>query len=250
MRTKQRSRMHESAPALALPPAFRPVRLREVGDAFTQACANAEELGAGTLVFVGRFDLAEFAVVLEPEEPFATARRAAFYAGMVALADTLAALAPPEKPVTIAWPDTIRVDGGIVGGGRLGWPKRVSDDKPPAWLVFGAMIRTVSMADTEAGLRPLVTALEEEGFNEASSERLIEGFARHLMVAMDRWQESGFAPIARDYSARLEAAEARGVIDANGDFSIGPDKTHARRALLPALKTPAWRDPATGGPLA
>ena len=40
--------------------------------------------GAGTLVYVGRFDLAEFAVVLEPEEPLRTARRA-LYAGMVAL---------------------------------------------------------------------------------------------------------------------------------------------------------------------
>jgi hypothetical protein len=248
MRTKQRSRTQEDASVLTLPPVFRPVRLREVGDAFTQACANAADLGAGALVFVGRFDLAEFAVVLEPEEPFASARRAAFYAGMVALADTLAALAPPEKPVTIAWPDTIRVDGGIVGGGRLGWPNRVSDDKPPAWLVFGAMIRTVSMI-SDAGLQPLVTALEEEGFSEVSSERLIEGFARHLMVAMDRWQESGFAPIARDYVARLEAAEARGVIDANGDFSSGSGQARARRALLPALLKPAWRDPATGGPL-
>ncbi len=40
--------------------------LREVGDAFAHAKANAAELGAGTLVFVGRFDSREFAVVLEP----------------------------------------------------------------------------------------------------------------------------------------------------------------------------------------
>ena len=47
------------------------VTLREVGDAFAHAKANAAALGAGTLVFVGRFDLAEFAVVLEPDEPLA-----------------------------------------------------------------------------------------------------------------------------------------------------------------------------------
>ena len=58
------------------------------------------ELGAGTLVYVGRFDLAEFAVVLEPDEPLRTARRA-FYAGMAALADALAAHAPPEKPIAV-----------------------------------------------------------------------------------------------------------------------------------------------------
>ena len=59
--------------ALDLPPGFRTVFLREVGDAFAHAKAHAPELGAGTLVFVGRFDLAEFAVVLEPDEPLATA---------------------------------------------------------------------------------------------------------------------------------------------------------------------------------
>ena len=181
--------------ALDLPPPFRPVALREVGDAFGHACANAAELGAGTLVFVGRFDLVEFAVVLEPEEPLASARRA-FYAGMVALGDALAALAPPEKPIAIEWPDTIRVDGGLVGGSQLAWP----DDRRtrcPDWLVFGAMIRTVSMTGEESGLRPLATALEEEGFGDAGAERLIEGFARHLMVAMDLWQESGFDAVGR-----------------------------------------------------
>ena len=61
---------------LDLPPPFRLVVLREVGDAFAHACAHAAELGAGTLVFVSRFDAAEFAVVLEPEEPLASARRA------------------------------------------------------------------------------------------------------------------------------------------------------------------------------
>ena len=77
-----------SAPALDLPPPFKLVTLREVGDAFAHAQAIASEQGAGTLVHVGRFDLSEFALVLEPEEPLASARRV-FYAGMVALRDAL-----------------------------------------------------------------------------------------------------------------------------------------------------------------
>src|SRR5712692_8031800 len=97
------------ATALDLPPGFRLVTLREVGDAFAHAKANASELGAGTLVYVGRFDLAEFAVVLEPEEPLRTARRA-FYAGVAALGDALLALAPPEKAIRYEWPDAIHVD--------------------------------------------------------------------------------------------------------------------------------------------
>src|SRR5687768_3877371 len=118
MRPEARPRVNNPyGEAINLPPPFRLVTLREVGDAFAHARAIAAPDTAGTLVFVGRFDLAEFALVLEPEEPLRTARRA-HYAGMVALADALAAHAPPEKPIAFDWPDTIRVDGGIVGGGR------------------------------------------------------------------------------------------------------------------------------------
>jgi hypothetical protein len=53
---------------IQLPPPFTLVRLRESGDAFAHACGIAPKRGAGTLVCVGRFDLAEFAVVLEPGE--------------------------------------------------------------------------------------------------------------------------------------------------------------------------------------
>src|SRR3954469_8097572 len=115
-----RSRRARPPPALDLPPPYRLVTLREVGDAFAHARSIAAEEGAGTLVYVGRFDLAEFAVVLEPDEPLRLARRA-FYAGMVALADALAANAPPEKPMTIDWPDAIRIDGGLIGGGGPAW---------------------------------------------------------------------------------------------------------------------------------
>ena len=59
-----------------LPPPYTLVRLRESGEAFAHALDIAEESGAGTLVYVGRFDLVEFAVVLEPTEPLRTARRA------------------------------------------------------------------------------------------------------------------------------------------------------------------------------
>ena len=108
-----RARMPFSS-ELVLPPLFTLVTLREVGDAFQHAISIATESGAGTLVYVGRFDLAEFAVVLEPDEPLRQARRS-FYAGMSALADALIAQAPPETPLGIAWPDTIIINHGAVG---------------------------------------------------------------------------------------------------------------------------------------
>jgi hypothetical protein len=236
-------------PTLDLPPGFHLVTLREVGDAFAHAKANAVELGAGALVYVGRFDLAEFAVVLEPDEPLRTARRA-FYAGLVALADALLAHAPPEKEIRFAWPDAIHVDLGLVGGGQLAWPEG-DEDAPPAWLVFGGMIRTVSMGEGDPGLRPLETALEAEGFDDAGSARVVESFARHLMVHIDAWQEHGFAEVAKEYLARLAPESGlRRDLDENGDLllrRVGKAEVE-RRKLVPALVTPSWLDPNTGGP--
>src|SRR3546814_6373268 len=141
-----------AARALDVPPPYDVVTLREVGDAFAHACAIAGESGAGTLVWVRRYDLAEFAVVLEPEETLAAARRA-FYVGMNALADALSFHAPPERPVSFDWPDAIRIDGVVVGGGRLGWPDEASEDEIPSWLVFSGMFRTFAIHAGEPGLR-------------------------------------------------------------------------------------------------
>ncbi|WP_375161028.1 biotin/lipoate--protein ligase family protein [Bradyrhizobium sp. RDT46] len=233
-----------------MPPPFTLVRLRESGDAFAHACRIAPESGAGTLVYVGRFDLAEFAVVLEPAEPLRSARRA-FYAGMVALTDALRAYAPPSKPITIGWPDAVRIDGGLVGGGRMGWPSDADEDAPPPWLVFAAMIRTVAMSDDEPGVHPLASALDQEGFGEAGAAQITESFARHLMLALDGWRVDGFDSLARDYLTRMPR-ERQTVqrIDDRGDLltrRLGMDKTE-RNDLVQALATPSWLDPALGGP--
>jgi biotin-(acetyl-CoA carboxylase) ligase len=225
------------------------VTLREVGDAFVHARMNAAEFGAGTLVFVGRFDLAEFAVVLEPDEPLRTARRA-FYAGMAALTDALMANAPPEKPITCVWPDAINVDGGLVGGAQLAWSAG-PEHEPPDWLVFGGMIRTVSMAEGEPGLRSLSTAIGDEGFDEIGAAELVGSFARHLMVQIDTWQEMGFKQIAKTYLSRLAPEKSvRRDIDDDGDLLVRrvdrPDVE--RRSLIEALAKPSWLDPKMRGP--
>ena len=235
---------------LTLPPPFTLVRLRELGDAFAHAQSVAAERGAGTLVYVGRFDLAEFAVVLEPDEPLKQARRA-FYAGMAALADALTAHAQPETEITIGWPDSILVNRGLVGGGRLAWPQGVKEDETPPWLVFGAMIRTVSISGADPGLNPLVTALEEEGFSDAMSDQVVESFARHFMVAVDAWQEHGFNAVARSYLERLPAETGiRRDIDEAGDLLVRRmGKTQVeRKKFLPKLAAPSWFDAAAKGP--
>ena len=63
---------------LDLPPGYTLVALRELGDAFAHGCEIAAESGAGTLVWLRRYDLVEFAVILEPDEPPRSAPRSLF----------------------------------------------------------------------------------------------------------------------------------------------------------------------------
>jgi hypothetical protein len=158
-------------------------------------------------------------------------------------------LAPPKKRIAIEWPDAIRLDGRLVGGGRLGWPEGADEAQRPPWLVFCAMIRTGSMAGDGSRLRPLTTALEDEGFEDAGSDRLVESFARHFMRVVDYWRDAGFIPIANDYVSRLErAGGARHEIGDSGELlvtRVGRPVEHHR--LGPQFAVPSWLDPCGGG---
>lgn len=233
---------------LDLPPGYHAVALRESGDAFAHACRVAAETGAGTLVWVRRADIAEFAVVLEPEQPLVTAR-GAFFLGMAALCDAIAAHCPPEKDVTVSYPDAIRFDGGLVGGGRLGWPKRADEAAIPDWLVFAAQIRIAFDPGTEPGLAPHATALAEEGVDGLGPADLIESFARHFMRLVDLWMAGETERATKTYLDRLGRPE-HGVVlslDAEGNLvRTGEAKTTV--PLLPALAEAGWYDRHTGMP--
>jgi hypothetical protein len=246
------ARPGETEQTLDLPPGYTLVALRELGDAFAHGCDIAAEAGAGTLVWVRRYDLVEFAVVLEPNEPLKSARRA-FFAGMNAVADAIAAHCPPEREVSFDWPDTVRFDAGLLGGARLGWPMDCAEPEVPAWLVFGVLLRAADMAHVPEMQAATGVSLLSEGFELPDTDAIIESFTRHLMTAFDRWNERGFEAIARDYLERLpkrKAGERRGI-DINGDLLVslpaggGPPE---RTSLVDALAKANWYDPQSRGP--
>ena len=246
------SRLAGVEQTLDLPPGYTLVALREYGDAFAHGCDIAEEAGAGTLIWVRRYDLVEFAVVLEPDEPLASARRALF-AGMNAAADAIAAHCPPEREVSFDWPDTIRFDGGLLGGARLGWPTDCAETSVPEWLVLGFILRAADMAHVEEVQAAAGVSLLSEGFEMIDTDAIIGSFARHLMTAFDRWNEHGFGAIARDYLARLAKRKAgeRRTIDLNGDLLVGPPSGSGpadRTRLVDALARVVWYDPHARGP--
>jgi hypothetical protein len=195
--------------AFDLPPSFTAVRTSR--DAFGAARGLAFGGGeAGTLVVAENRDLLELAVVLEPDRPAADCF-AALPVAMLALADALAAVGPPLKPVGFIWPHRLVLDGAEVGRARLALPKP-SDEPLPAWLVVGLELRLrFGTGADEPGRTPERTALAEEGFGEVTPTAIVEAFARHLLHSVHRWQEEGLGPATSHYRARLVAPEGEGV---------------------------------------
>ncbi|GJE16007.1 biotin/lipoate--protein ligase family protein [Methylobacterium marchantiae] len=238
---------HLTHSSLALPPAFS-LRVSDGADsAFDEACRSAAADDAtGLLVWRRNAALLDLAVVLSPDEPLSTARRA-FFAGMVAFAEALGAHAPPEIPVMVDWPDTIRFDGARLGGGRLGWPAACSEDDVPEWLVFSALVIASKAEAGDPGLTPDSTSLENEGFAlEEGHGRVVESFARHLTKAFALWEEDGFEAIGRRYLTRLADVGPDARLDPRGDLI---EEGGAGHTLVPGLAKMAWRDPRTGEPL-
>ncbi|WP_051340437.1 biotin/lipoate--protein ligase family protein [Azospirillum halopraeferens] len=190
------------AEAPLLPPVF-DAAICAAGRAFDHALADAAAgAGAGRLRWRGTPDALEIAVVLEPDMALRRAIRARV-AVRLAMADALAAVAPPHKPVTLHGSAGLAVDGAAIGGVSLAWPPGARGDAVPDWLVAGVRVRrTMDGEAGEPGEAPDRTALMEEGFDAVSDADLVERFARHLLHWMSRWEEEGFAPLARHRAAR------------------------------------------------
>ena len=242
-------------PDLDLPPAFTCLFAPEGAGAFATACARAGAHGAGALVLANRPGVVDIAVVLEPEEPLRSARRA-FFPCMAALVEAVGAVGPPDKAVTIGWPDTLFFDGARLGGSRLGWPSGIGEDAIPGWLVFGATVIAAKDGAADPGLTPGSTSLAEEGFEASDEMAMIAFFARCLLRRFDVWEQNGFDAATSLYLRRLDgsapcdpgAGPSHSAIDASGDLLVTKAGEISRFPLLPALHVVSWLDAATGLP--
>jgi len=215
-----------------LPSVFSPLRLREGADALDRAAELAPSRGGGLLCWVGAHARAEAALVLEPDRPLGPARLAVLAAAN-ALADALAPMAPPELPVRWHWPLTLSVNGGVVGGLRWRVPAGTAEDAVPDWLAVGFELRLRWPEGTVTGENPGATALEEEGFEEATAAGLTEAWARHLMANLDEWGARGHRRVTDRFLARLADGEGakRGIIPDSAALAIERDGLREVRPL-------------------
>jgi len=158
-------------------------------DPFEKACAMAA-LGcdAGLMVHNVAANRLAAALVMAPEVPLEQAL-AMLPACGVGFQNALGALGPPEIAVHLEWSGGIRINGALCGGLRAmagtGEAKAL-----PGWLVVGLEVPLLQTTD-RPGDRPDHTALYDEGCAEVDPVTLLESWARHTLVWINRLEDSG-----------------------------------------------------------
>src|SRR3546814_5902808 len=112
------------------------------------------------------------------------------------------------------------------------------------------MVRTFAIHAGEPGLRPLLGALDEVGFEEIASAEIVASFTRHLMAGFHDRDEASVAAEAGNWLARLPRENGkRFELAGNADLLVfrgeGPEPMERREVVL-ALAPPSWLEPATG----
>lgn len=166
----------------------------------------------GAVFYVPDRDRLRLAIALSPEVERGRALQMG-HALMLAFADAIGALAPPEVGVHYRWPAAILVNGGVCGRLRLALSEG-ADEAVPDWLTVGLDLWLTPRGADEPGDRPETTALYEEGTGPIPLARLIEATCRHFLVWLHRWESDGFAPLRDAWNARREAGSAE--LDADG----------------------------------
>lgn len=241
-----RNRLAEDLPdqahprRLTLPPPYSQHRI-EAGDVLDEARRLAPDEGAGTLVWRHDGGILAFAVVLEPQEPLAEARLA-FFAGMCALGDALAAHCAPDRPVRFGYPDAVIYDAARLGGARFATAGASAEHEVPDWMIFAAELIAERDHLADPGAWPQSTSLMEEEFDAA--EEIVESFASYLMLWFDRWNHQGFEVLAERYVEAIDPPmEPAARILAGGDLVERlPSGVVRRHNLVDGLAKCSWRD--------
>lgn len=183
--------------------------------------ARTGELGAGDLVWSKNVKRLDCALVLEPDVPRSKALEI-LQVGMVAFADALGAIAPPELGVLYRWPNKLRVNGGDIGEMRLAVSDENDDAGAPHWMVLdiGIQMSPEKLMD-DPGEVMEVTNLFEEGCGDINRTELLESYARHLLTWIHNWSSADFPGIQRNWLDRAEDHEREFELEYSGEALKG-----------------------------
>ena len=145
----------------------------------------------------------EAAMILAPETPLSEALTAVFALQMAAV-DAIGALARPELGITWAWPDILLANGAAAGRMRVA-ASDPAPDQTPDWLAIAFALDLAPMGDAP-GETPDRTTLAEEGCPELGGAALTEVWARHALLWLHRWMESGLRAVEPHWRDRAFGA--------------------------------------------
>ncbi|WP_162901431.1 biotin/lipoate--protein ligase family protein [Breoghania sp. L-A4] len=165
------------------------------------------------MVWARNLDRLQLAVVLEPDVERVRAREMLFVA-MVALGDSLGALAPPEVAITWSWPCTVHVNRARLGAMELAIAPDEDENGAPAWMAVGMDLPIrPDPKGPEPGFSMDRTTLYDEGCVELDRTMLIESYCRHLLTWIHTWSEEGFRPVHEAWMFRANGrGESIGVV--------------------------------------
>ncbi|MEX0304197.1 MAG: DUF4444 domain-containing protein [Leisingera sp.] len=174
-------------------------------DSFATACRRAVlSCDSGLVCYSLDAPQLEAAIVLAPDVPLRQAMTMLPLCG-VSFQNALGALAPPEVAVHLGWDGTLYINGARCGALRAA--SDTSDlDAVPGWLVIGLALPLWPSEDP--GLTPDRTALYAEGCADVQPGDIIEGWARHTLNWITRWEDEG---------PRVLHAEWRGLAQGLGE---------------------------------
>ncbi|PRY23088.1 biotin-(acetyl-CoA carboxylase) ligase [Aliiruegeria haliotis] len=191
------------APAPVFPPLFHGLAVYGPADPFAKACTQAM-LGcdAGLVVYNHGADVLRAAIVFAPEMPLSQAVSVVVACG-VGFQNALGALAPPEVAVHLHWSGGILVNGASCGRLRVA----ASTDDPaaePDWIVVGLELSLIPPDPEAPGASPDATGLYEEGCVEVDSVTLLEAWARHTLLWVNRMLDEGNRPLHAEWQGLVQ----------------------------------------------
>lgn len=206
------------------------------------AGAGSGALLAGDVLWENDPTRVALAIVLQPEVALRQAAQMLPLA-MVALADCIGSLAPPQVGVMFRWPGTVTVNGAKVGDVRV-----VSSDGEagavPNWLVVSVDLRMQPEADAdEPGKSPDQTTLSDEGCEELTYLDVMASFSKHFLAWVNIWEGEGFRPVHKNWIERVEdrtmprrLAGAEAVVTVRGMDEDGNLLVASNEGIVSALR--------------
>lgn len=199
------------------PPLLRGEKVGATINPFQKAVA-ASVMGTepGVIYFAEREDLLHLALVLAPETPLSECIGVC-HAAMLALADSLGALGPPELAIHFNWPFSLKVNGAHCGVLTC----QASTTNPsdiPNWLVIGVEIPFMRPAGLEPGENPESTWLYEEGCVELTVPQVIESWSRHALIWLRAFEDGGYQSIQHHWRAKCDTIGQQIDSPASGTF--------------------------------